>query len=702
MGLVKPDGISIEINQTTLNLSGFTSHKVIDKPCSFDNCISRLPNWCVDVFEKISQRQLTEQVLQKNERRYAILTKMSLVGIFRIDLSGNCLYVNQRWSELSGISLTMALGRGWRTAVHPEDLNLIDAEVQRILPNASPFNYEFRFQHPDGKIIWVLSQAEAEICANGEAIGYIGTVVDITERQQAEQLLKESEERFQATFEQAAVGIAHISLDGRWLRVNQKLSEILGYTREELLGLTYQEITHPDDLNIDLNYIRQLLAGEIETYSQQKRFIRKDNLPIWIHLTVSLVREEATRQTNRDLLHGNREKAKYFIAVAENISNRKQAEQALQESEERFHTMADTAPVMIWMSGLDKLCNYFNKGWLEFTGRTMEQELGNGWTQGVHPEDVERCLEIYYTAFDARQTFTMEYRLRRFDGEYRWILDTGTPRINADGSFAGYIGSGIDISDRKLAELTLQQRAEELTRSNTILAQTTAMLQKRNQELDQFAYVASHDLKAPLRAIASLSEWLEEDLAEQLPAENQHQMQLLRGRVRRMEALINGLLEYSRVGRIHTESSLVDVGELLKEVIDSLQPPATFSIEVAPGMPTLFAKRFPLQQVFANLIDNAIKHHSRTDGRVKISVQDQGRYYKFAVADDGPGIAPEYHEKVFVIFQTLEARDRKENTGIGLAIVKKIVETEGGTIILDSISGAGSTFHFTWPKQPDE
>ncbi|RCJ22016.1 PAS domain-containing sensor histidine kinase [Nostoc minutum NIES-26] len=524
----------------------------------------------------------------------------------------------------------------------------------------------------------------------------------MTEGQQAEQLLKESEERFQATFEQAAVGIAHISLDGRWLRVNQKLSEILSYTREELLGLTYQEITHPDDLNIDLNYIRQLLAGEIETYSQQKRFIRKDNLPIWIHLTVSLVREEATKQTNRDLLHGNREKAKYFIAVAENISNRKQAEQALQESEERFHTMADTAPVMIWMSGLDKLCNYFNKGWLEFTGRTMEQELGNGWTQGVHPEDVERCLEIYYTAFDARQTFTMEYRLRRFDGEYRWILDTGTPRINADGSFAGYIGSGIDISDRKLAELTLQQRAEELTRSNTILAQTTAMLQKRNQELDQFAYVASHDLKAPLRAIASLSEWLEEDLAEQLPAENQHQMQLLRGRVRRMEALINGLLEYSRVGRIHTESSLVDVGELLKEVIDSLQPPATFSIEVAPGMPTLFAKRFPLQQVFANLIDNAIKHHSRTDGRVKISVQDQGRYYKFAVADDGPGIAPEYHEKVFVIFQTLEARDRKENTGIGLAIVKKIVETEGGTIILDSISGAGSTFHFTWPKQPDE
>ncbi|BAZ51160.1 PAS/PAC sensor signal transduction histidine kinase [Nostoc sp. NIES-4103] len=645
-------------------------------------------------FDHINQYQLTEQILQKNVCCYVNLDQMSSVGIFRTDLSGNCLYVNQRWSELSGISLTTALGRGWRTAIHPDDLDLIDTEIRRTLPDVSLFRYEFRFQHPNGRIIWVLSQAQAETKPNGEVIGYIGTVVDITEYRQSEQALKASEEKFRATFEQAAVGIAHLTVDGRWVRVNQKLCEILGYSQEELLGLTFGEIIHPDNWETDLNYIDQLLTGEIETYSQQKCYIRKDGLPIWINLTISLLQQEATKQPQLE--------PEYFIAVVEDISKHKQVEQALQESEERFHTMADTAPVMIWMSGIDKICNYFNKGWLEFTGRTMEQEIGNGWAEGVHPEDLERFLKTYCTAFDARQPFTIEYRLRRYDGEYRWVLDIGTPRFTANGSFTGYIGSCIDISDRKLTELTLQQRAEELTRSNTILAQTTAMLQKRNQELDQFAYVASHDLKAPLRAIASLSEWLEEDLADQLPPENQHQMQLLRGRVRRMEALINGLLEYSRIGRIHTESSLVNVGHLLQEVIDSLQPPATFSIEIAPGMPTLITKRIPLQQVFANLIENAIKHHSGVDGRVKISVQDQGSYYKFAVADDGPGIAPEYHDKVFGIFQTLEARDRKENTGIGLAIVKKIVETEGGTITLDSIVGAGSTFHFVWPQQPDQ
>ena len=265
------------------------------------------------------------------------------------------------------------------------------------------------------------------------------------------------------------------------------------------------------------------------------------------------------------------------------------------------------------------------------------------------------------------------------------------------------IGIAFDnITQNKQAELALHKRAEELTLVNTVLAQTTALLRKRNDELDQFAYVTSHDLKAPLRAIANLSEWIEEDLKDQLPEENQHQMHLLRGRVHRMEALINGLLEFSRVGRVQMPSAMVNVTTLLNEVIDSLGPPATFTIEVEPQMPTFMTKQLALQQVFSNLIHNAIQHHTRLDGYVKISVHDRLKHYEFAVTDDGPGIAREYHDKVFAIFQTLEARDHKESTGIGLAIVKKIVETEAGTITLESEVGLGSTFRFTWPKQPQD
>jgi PAS domain S-box-containing protein len=147
-----------------------------------------------------------------------------------------------------------------------------------------------------------------------------------------------------------------------------------------------------------------------------------------------------------------------FLGIAQDISDRKQAELVIQESESRFRYLADNAPVLIWMSGLDKLCFHFNKTWLDFTGRTMEQELGNGWAEGVHPDDLQFCLDVYTTSFDMHQSFEMEFRLRRFDGEYHWMLDTGIPRFAADGEFLGYIGTCTDISDRKAVEQEILEK----------------------------------------------------------------------------------------------------------------------------------------------------------------------------------------------------------------------------------------------------
>jgi PAS domain S-box-containing protein len=257
-----------------------------------------------------------------------------------------------------------------------------------------------------------------------------------------------------------------------------------------------------------------------------------------------------------------------------------------------------------------------------------------------------------------------------------------------------------DITERQQAAQKLQSRAEELTQLNAILAVTNAELRSRNQELDQFAYVASHDLKAPLRAIASLSEWIEEDLAEQIPDENKHQMSLLRSRVKRMEGLINGLLYYSRIGRTHMPVETVDVRALIEEIIDSLAPPSTFTFNIAAELPIINTRRLPLRQVLANLLDNALMHHPRLDGNVTVSVTDGGRWYEFTIQDDGSGIDPSYHDKIFTIFQTLEPRDTRESTGIGLAIVKKILETEGGSIRVDSQEGWGAAFRFTWLKSP--
>jgi len=221
-----------------------------------------------------------------------------------------------------------------------------------------------------------------------------------------------------------------------------------------------------------------------------------------------------------------------------------------------------------------------------------------------------------------------------------------------------------------------------------------------NQELDQFAYIASHDLKAPLRAIANLSQWVEEDLEEVMTDDTRKQMALLRGRVARMEALINGVLQYSRAGRMDMEMESVDVAQLLAEVLDGLAPPPGFRIDIAPDMPILQTARVPLSQVFGNLLSNAIKYHDRPESaQVKVSMQQlNGAMYEFSVADDGPGIASEFHDKVFQIFQTLNARDKVESTGVGLTVVQKIVEELGGEISLESEEGHGSIFRFTVPK----
>ncbi|NJL87141.1 MAG: GHKL domain-containing protein [Leptolyngbyaceae cyanobacterium SM1_1_3] len=257
-----------------------------------------------------------------------------------------------------------------------------------------------------------------------------------------------------------------------------------------------------------------------------------------------------------------------------------------------------------------------------------------------------------------------------------------------------------EITERQQAEEALQERASELLRLNQKLRQTAELLKRRNKELDQFAYVVSHDLKAPLRAIANLSEWIAEDLGSQLSVEIQKQIGLLQSRVLRMQNLIDGLLQYSRAGRAEMPAETIDSGRLLAEVIDSLAPPPEFVISVGACMPTLLTQPLLLRQIFSNLISNSIKHHDRPNGYIQIQAKPQDEFYEFIVSDDGPGITPENHDKVFAIFKSLNKKlDTTESTGIGLSIVKKIVEAEGGQIWLESQAGEGAAFHFTWPQQ---
>ncbi len=343
-----------------------------------------------------------------------------------------------------------------------------------------------------------------------------------------------------------------------------------------------------------------------------------------------------------------------------------------------------------------------------FVSQSAEQLLGYSaerwvaepdfWIKLIHPDDRERAVAFCRQEILQGRDCELEYRCLAANGRAVWLRNRAYIVRDPLGGVRKLRGLMLDITEAKQAQEALSSRADELARLTTVLTQMNVTLEKRNQELDQFAYFISHDLKAPLRAIANLSQWLEEDLSDKLTEDTKRQMDLLRSRVYRMENLINGLLQYSRAGRVKTELQTVSVETLLSEVIDSLAPPPDFTIEIGPGMPVMKTSRILLEQVFANLIGNAIKHHNRPPGFVKVSVRESGEFYDFSVADNGPGIAPQYHDKVFVIFQTLLPRDQRENTGIGLSLVKKIVESEGGTVRLESQEGQGTTIRFTWPK----
>jgi PAS domain S-box-containing protein len=354
----------------------------------------------------------------------------------------------------------------------------------------------------------------------------------------------------------------------------------------------------------------------------------------------------------------------------------------------RFQALAEAASELVWLAAPSGDLFPPQPAWCAFTGQSDAELAEEGWLQAVHPEDREETLRRWREAVATGARFLALHRLRRRDGEYRDMQMRAVPVRGTDGALREWVGVHTDVTEARRVEA----ERERLERA----------LERTHAELDQFAYVASHDLRAPLRAIVNLSQWLEEDLGPGLGGDSRRQMALLRGRVRRLEALIDGILEYSRAGRVRHPVETVDVGRLLDEVWGQLTAPAAARLEVGPGMPVLTTEGPALRQVFRHLIGNAVRHARRDDVHVRVGVrEDADSALVFSVADNGPGIAPHFHEKVWGVFQTLEARDKVENTGIGLSVVRKLVENRGDRAWVESAEGAGATFLFTWRRHEE-
>jgi PAS domain S-box-containing protein len=502
-------------------------------------------------------------------------------------------------------------------------------------------------------------------------------------RREAGVALRESEAQFRNMADQAPFMVWVTDPTGYCTYLSQSWYDFTGQLPATGLGFGWLDRTHPDDRpQAERTFLNA--NAQQEAFRLEYRLQRRDGEYIW-----------ALNAANPRF--GVDGQFKGYVGSVIDISDLKQAEASLRESEARFRQVADTAPMLIWMAGTDKLCNYFNQSWLNFTGRTIEQEMGNRWAEGIHPEDAQHCLGIYNTAFDQRRPFEMDYRLKRFDGEYRWILDAGVPRFTPDGQFLGYIGSCVDIHERKQLEVE-QARILQLEQS------TRAKAEQANRIKDEFLAVLSHELRTPLNPILAWAKLLQTRKFNE--AKTAQALETIERNAKLQAELIEDLLNVSRIlqGKLSLSIYPVNLEVAVRNAIETVRLAAearsiTLETDLDPAVGQVAGDATRLQQIAWNLLSNAVKF-TPTGGRVTVRLQRMGTEVELIVSDTGKGIAPNFLPHVFDYFRQEDGTTTRTfgGLGLGLAIVRHLVELHGGTVSAQSDGeGLGATFTVRLP-----
>ncbi len=593
---------------------------------------------------------------------------------------GDVEFCNQRWLDYSGMSLDEVRGEELSAAIHPQDKSDFVEKWRAALTQGESFEGEARMRRADGCYRWFLIRAVPLRDAKGGISRWYGTNVDIEDLKRAQEEVLKQTARLDELFEQTPEAVAVLSADGRIVRINKEFTRMFGYEPAEVLERPVNDLIVPERfVESAREYNRRLKSGdrvEVETVRR-----RKDGNDVHVSLLAVPVTAASGEQV-----------ANY--AIYRDITERKRAEERLLESEVRFQAIADTAPVMIWTTGTDGLCNYFSKPWLDFTGRTMEQEVGMGWTEGVHADDVQGCLDGFLPAFQARKPFRMEYRLRRADGEYRWVDESGIPRYTPGGEFAGYIGCNIDITDRKRAE----EERERLRQVQSELAHIN-----RVTTMGELAASIAHEIKQPISAAHTNAKtclrWLgrnQPDIEEAREAASRVIQD-----VTRTSEIISRIRVLFKKGE--PERECVDVNEVIREMISLMRSAAarhaiSIHTELAPELPNVRADRVQLQQVFLNLMLNGIDAITEGNGAGDLTIKSQRNpdgQVLISISDTGIELPLERSNKVFDAFFTT----KPQGTGMGLSISRSIIEAHGGRLWATGNSDRGATFQFTLPLE---
>ena len=638
------------------------------------------------IIRDITQQKQTERQLQNVEYLMQKISESTpnLFYIYDLEQQRN-IYANRELADALGYSPHDIASMGSEIATHlfhPDELSRISAHHQKISTSQHQelFEIEYRVRHANSQWLWFYSW---EVVFSRDRSGFptqiLGTAVNITRRKQLE---RELERFFSLSVDLFCVA----STDGYFKRLNPAFEQILGHSQEELLSQPFINFVHPDDIEATLAEMDKLTNG-MPTVSFENRYRCRDSEYKWLAWNAFPVPEEEV-----------------IYAVARDITERRQVESALRESQERLQAILDNASNVIYLKDIQGRYLLINHQFEKLFHLTREQIIGQMDSQIFAAEIAEVLRHNDRQILALGKSLEFEETVPQDDGLHTYI-SIKFPLWDSEGKAYGVCGISTDITERKQTEAALKQAQEVLNKTNAELEkrveQRTAELSRSNQELEQFAYIVSHDLQEPLRKMKSFSQLLARE-CQDLSAEKEKipkYLNYITDAADRQQKMIQALLNYSRLGRNDSSRVTVDLNTVVEKVLEDLSIPIAESQATVTlvSLPSVQASPSQMAQLFLNLIGNGIKFRGEAPPQIQITAKFQPKEWLISIKDNGIGINPKYAERIFQIFQRLHSRSQYPGTGIGLAICRKIIENHGGNIWFVSELDRGSTFYFTLP-----
>ena len=655
-------------------------------------------NGVMAVGSEVTSHVIIRKEIEESEARFRKVADSAPVLIWMSGTDKLCNYFNTAWLDFTGRPIEEQMGDGWVKAIHPDDIERCLEVYTNAFDRREEFYMECRLKRHDDEYRWVSDKGVPRFTPNGTFEGYIGACMDIHDRVMYRLKLMEDEERLNIVINASGLATWEVDIATNEIKHSGRYAEIFGYTNETLpdrLQLIKQ--IHPEDLGIRQAAFEEAYKTGMLHY--EIRYILEDQSIHWV---------EAKGKIFFD--HNNIPGR--ILGTLRDTTEEKNRQQDLIESEQKFRLLADSMPQLVWTGDSEGNLNYFNKSVYGYSGLSPEQVMKDGWMQIVHPEDREENVKVWTEAVKTGKDFLFEHRFRRFDGEYRWQLSRAIPQKDIDGIIQMWVGTSTDIQEQKTFAGELEKEVHERTME---LEEKNEDLEKMNKELQSFAYISSHDLQEPLRKIQTFSTRIVEKEYDNLSDGGKEYFRKMQDSAKRMQILIEDLLAYSRTSTAERTFEKTDLNDIVEEVKEDLneefdQKHATLetgemcNADVIP---------FQFRQLIYNLISNSLKFAKPgRPSRIKVrsehisskKLQDEKfipetNYCHISISDNGIGFDSQYSEKIFEVFQRLHGRDQYKGTGIGLAIVKKIVENHHGIITAKGQLDKGATFDIYIPAE---